>query len=135
MDEQFLFDDFFVGDDDPGIEIVIHVRGRDVPLHIRPLSTSDQVAVQAASVSKRFTPSGQVVIDRIDEAKANAMLIAKSIVSWPFVNKDGRPVAITAENCGKLIGDAGTQITAALGSLNEKKTEVITPFDSSSDAA
>src|SRR5271166_6347297 len=103
MDDQFLFDDFFVSDEDPGIEIVIHVKGREIPLHIRPLSTSDQVAVQAASVSKRFTPDGKVVIDKIDEAKANSMLIAKSIVSWPFVNRDGSPVPVTAENCGRLL--------------------------------
>ena len=135
MDEQFLFDDFFVSDEDPGIEIVIHVRGRHVPLRIRPLSTSDQIAVQAASVSKRFTPEGQVVIDRIDEAKANSMLIAKSIVSWPFVHRDGRPVVINAENCARLLGDAGNQITQALGSLNDKKAEIITPFESSSDEA
>ena len=135
MDDQFLFDDFFVSDEDPGIEISIHVRGREIPLHIRPLSTSDQIAVQAASVSKRYTPEGQVVIDRIDEAKANSMLIAKSIVSWPFVFKDGSPVPVTAENCAKLLGDAGTQVTQALGALNQKKTEIIGPFASSSDEA
>ena len=135
MDDQFLFDDFFVGDDNPGIEISIKVRGRDIPLHIRPLTTSDQIAVQAAAVSKRYTPEGGVVIDRIDEAKANSLLIAKSIVSWPFVFKDGSSVPVTPENCSKLLGDAGVQITQALGALNEKKASIITPFGSSSDAA
>ena len=63
------------------------------------------------------------------------MLIAKSIVSWPFVHRDGRPVVTNAENCSKLLGEAGNQITQALGSLNEKKAEIITPFESSSDEA
>ncbi len=49
MDEQFLFDDFFIGDEDPGIEVKLKVLGREIPIFIRPLSTSDQVfAMQQA---------------------------------------------------------------------------------------
>lgn len=138
--EPFLFDDFFVSDDDPGIEVTVSVRGRDIPLRIRPLSVSDQVEVQAQALVKRVSPEGQIVVDRLDESKANSLLLAKSIVSWPFTYgpnhpQAGQPVPVTPENCAKLLGEAGQRITQALGKLSEQKAESLVPFVNSSTAA
>lgn len=130
-EEKFLFDDFFVSEASQGVETHILVRGRQVPIRIRPLSTSDEISAQAGAVTKRMGPDGKVVIDSIDEALGNSLLMSKAIVSWPFTNSDGSPVPITPENCSKILGEAGTQITALIGELSGQKAS-LDPFVSSS---
>jgi hypothetical protein len=134
-DNSFLFDDFFLADDAPGIEVTLRAKGRDIPLRVRPLSVTDQVEVQAQALVKHVTPDGQITIDRLDEAKASSLLLARSIVSWPFTFKDGSPVPVTPENCARMLGEVGKQLTQALDGLTKEKAEVLPPFANSSDAA
>jgi hypothetical protein len=133
-EEQFLFDDFFVSPENQGVEVSILVRGRHVPLKLRPLSVSDEIEAQSGAVTKRMDPDGKVTIDKIDEALGNALLMSKGIVSWPFTNADGSPVPITPQTCSKILGEAGTQITKLIGELSGSKA-ALAPFVSSSDAA
>jgi hypothetical protein len=130
--EAFLFDDFFVSDGD-GFDTTIQVKGRDIPIRVRPLSSSDQIAIQAEAVSKRIDQDGTVRIDKFDEAKGSSLLLARGIVSWPFVHKDGTPVEITPDNCSKLLGEAAGQITRLISHLSGQKDT--SPFESSSVAA
>lgn len=132
--EQFLYDDFFVPAESQGVEVSILVKGRHVPMRIRPLSVSDQIEAQSAAVTKRMDAEGKVAIDKIDEAKGNAVIMSKGIVSWPFTNADGSPVPITPETCSRILGEAGTQITQLISELSGKKVD-IAPFVSNSDAA
>lgn len=129
--ESFLFDDFFVAQDetDPGEQINVALNGRQVPLHVkRGLSHSDKQAAKKVAVKTRVKPNGQIEITEIDEGEFAVELIFRCLKSWPFKYRDGKPVKITRENIRLMLGEH-TEVLATLFTNNiTKKTEAMQPF-------
>lgn len=102
--EQFFYDEFFA--DDNGVEVWLPIRGRSVPIRIkRGLTLREKTQAQAVAIKRRVDPAtGRVIIEDINEAAGAEAVILASIVSWPFVHRDGSPVPITKETVNKLLG-------------------------------
>lgn len=135
--EPFLFDDFFVPDSDPGVEVTIPMRGRPVPFVLkRGITLKDKEEAAAAGMTRHIDENGRLVVDGLDDQKVTAELLVRCIKSWPFTHKDGSPVPITAENILSLVGDAGEKLVNALMKGIDAKTEFANgPFVTGSDAA
>lgn len=114
----FLYDDFFIPSDDPGIEKLVHIKGRDIPIRFkRGFSMDDIQAAKAVAVkSKVNLKTGQMEIVGVDEGKFMNELLYRAIVAWPFTDRNGRKVAIDRETIGELCAE-GSQVFMAV--LNE----------------
>lgn len=137
MAEPFLFDDFFVPDSDPGIEVPIVLQGRPVPFVLkRGITLKDKEEATAAAMTRHFTEEGKLVVDGLDDQKLTAELLTRCIKSWPFVHKDGSPVPVTAENIMAMVGDAGEKlVTLLMAGLSAKEVHANGPFETGSGAA
>jgi len=132
---EFFFDDFFVGSDDPGVEIKPVLRGRVVPMRItRGLSLDDREAAKAMAVRQHLNPQGQMVLDGIDEKVLNVEVLARALKSWPFT-RDGQPVPITRQTITALGGDCCDAIMAEMAKLLSAAEDAHAPFENPSDAA
>lgn len=137
-DEQqaFLYDDFFVSEEDPGIEVVLTVRGRDIPLRVASgISLGDQQEVQAMGVKKHFDfKTKQVVVDEVDESLITFELMRRYIKSWPFTFADGSPVPVNRKNIARLGADAAAQLQEVINVQERiRKDAVNGPFVATSD--
>lgn len=115
----FLYDDFFIPEDDPGIEKLIRIKGREVPIRFKHgFSLDDIQAAKAAAVKTRLNPkTQQMELVSVDEGKFMNELLYRSIVSWPFVDRNGRKVAIDRETIGELVADGAQALMSALNEL------------------
>lgn len=131
-DEQFFFDEFFAADEP--IEIVVAVRGQEVPLKVRPsLTLEERVKAESSAIKRKIDPkTGKITIDRVDEGRAAIELALAYLVSWPFVTRDGSPVPITRENINKFIG--AQQLVEIIGQATQNGGD-LTPFAKASGAA
>ena len=130
-DEQFFFDEFFAADEP--IEIVVTVRGREVPLKVRPsLTLEERVRAEGSAIKRKVNhKTGKVEIERVDEGVAAINLALAYLVEWPFVNRDGSPVPINAETINKFIGAA--KLVEIIGQATQNGGD-LAPFAKVSDA-
>lgn len=125
--ETFFFDEFFA--DDSGVEILLPIRGRRVPIRIkRGLTLAEKIKAQSVAIKRRVDPAtGRVVVEEINEAAGAEAVILAMLVSWPFVTRDGSPVPITRENINKLLG--GLDVLADLVQKMEAEGDAaLAPF-------
>jgi hypothetical protein len=133
--QAFLFDDFFSGQDDPGVEVSIYVRGKQVPIRLkRGLSLAEREEAKNAAITRRIRPDGQMEILAINEAKLQVETLIRAVKSWPFT-KDGQPVPITRENLLALGSDVADAILLEVTRLAQVREEALVPFAPPSDAA
>lgn len=122
---QFLFDDFFVPADDPGIEDSVTVRGQVIPMHVaKGLSLRDVQEANAKAVRTRVDPAtGNVEIVGVDQVVFAVEILVRAIKSWPFTMSDGTAVPVTRENLYALRADG----LSAFKSIIERLTGSDTP--------
>lgn len=135
-DETFLFDDFFVPQSDAGIEELVTIRGRQVPIFFkRGMSLGDREQAKAAATKTHITPKGELVIDGFDQGVFTIELLARLIKSWPFT-RNGTLVTVSRENIVALGADVADALqTVAEKYVSPQKTEALAPFETPSDAA
>lgn len=133
MSETFYFDDFFASDEDPGVTVPVKIRGRMVPITFkRGLTIEDKAKAQAAAVKMTISADGKPVFGGIDNAAAVTQMLAVSIKSWPFTNRDGSPVPVTIENIKKLLGGAD-EMADVIAKIDAEGAEALVPFVAPSD--
>jgi hypothetical protein len=131
----FLYDDFFSTEDDPGVVVPIKIKGKTVPITLRRgLSVAERAAAETACVKRSVGPNGQMVVSGIDESKLVEEVLLLSILDWPFTTKDGEKVPVTRENIRRLRGGA-EQIAKALQTIEEQGEQALAPFEPASDEA
>lgn len=140
MAEEFLFDDFFVDGNDPGVEHVMHLKGRDVPLRIkRSVSLGDREAAKSAATKTRINPqTGALSVEGFDEGALKIELLVRSIKSWPFHYKGGQPVPINRTTVGQLQLDAANEVDKLFNLLvgvAEVEKEALEDFEKASGEA
>lgn len=127
-DLTFLFEDFFASDEERTVDIPVTILGRVVPITVKVgLTVEDRLAAQRAAIKKSVKPSGEVTILGVDESEATIELLARAIVRWPFMQKDGVPVPVTRENIRKLLGGADA-LAAAIQKLDAEGLAALDPF-------
>ena len=125
--EDFFFDEFFA--DDAGVEILLPIRGRKVPIRIkRGLTLKEKFRAQAVAVKRKVDPAtGRVVIEEINEARGAEEVILAMIVSWPFKYRDDSPVPINRETVNKLLGGLDT-LTELVQKMEAEGDAALIPF-------
>jgi hypothetical protein len=127
-DQQFFFDEFF-GEDD-GVEILLPVRGKKVPIRIRRgLPLQEKLAAQSAAIKRKINPvTGKIEVDRIEEGAAARELAFRMLLDWPFTYREtGEKVPITRENVDKLLGGMD-KLIELVGKLDEEGEAALAPF-------
>ena len=127
--EVFYADEFFLDEDDPGIEVKVQMRGRLVPICIkRGLTLDDQMAAEAAAIKKSVGLDGKVVFQGLDEGALVREMLFRYIRSWPFTDrKTVELLPITRENVGKMLGGSEA-LMQAIKNLNDEGEKVLAPF-------
>lgn len=134
--DTFLFDDFFVPNDDPGVEDVVTINGRDVPMHFkRALTLRDREEAKAKAVTTSVGKDGSLAVTGVDEGVFTVEVLFRAIKSWPFTFKDGSPVPVTRENIQAMMATSADALQAKVLSLTAPKREALDPFVQPSDAA
>jgi hypothetical protein len=132
-EETFLFEDFFVAPDDPGVEEIVEINGRQVPLMVkRGITLKDVEEAKTRAVKTHLSPSGQLVVDSIDEVVMTVEILLKAIKSWPFI-KDGKPLPITRENLYAMRAEASAALQQLVKKLTSGRRESLGPFEKPSD--
>jgi hypothetical protein len=132
----FFYDDFFVSQDerDPGKEVTVKIRGRDVPIRIkRGLSLEDREAAKNQAITKRITPDGKPEIVKLDEGIFAIELLVRNIIYWPFKFRSGRLVPITRETIKAMLADGVDALTKAVMTAMQEQAETTAPFLNSSE--
>jgi hypothetical protein len=125
----FFFDDFFVEADDPGVEVTVQMRGRNIPLRIaRGLTLRDMAESESAAITSHIDAQGRQVIDSLDSTKAAVELLFRAIKSWPFTFRDGRPVPVTREHIEQMLGEGAMSLATRIKASVEAKEEALAPF-------
>lgn len=135
MAEQFFFDEFFADDEDPGIEIKVTIKGKQVPIRIkRGLSLEDRAEAELMALKTKMGENGLEVVG-IDEKAAMREMVFRAIKSWPFKDRaTGEPTPITRENVMKMLG-GGDEIMKAITVIDKQGEDALGPFEPASPAA
>jgi hypothetical protein len=139
--ELFLYDDFFVPADDPGIEIRPVIRGREVPMFVRRGFSFRDVGAARERASKRVLNRGTGQVDSVvvDETRAAIILLEHVIVSWPFVRRDRdgtlSPVPINQTTIGEFLGEGAEAVMVEIQRISDGRRAALVPFDAPSDKA
>ena len=151
MSEVYDFDEFFIAPDDPGVEVLVPIRGKMVPIKIkRGVNLTDHAASQAKAVTQKILPNGKFDMS-VDEGAYTNELLNACIKSWPFTkavkdaqgrvvmdeNGDPRrePVPVTRENIALMLRDGASYLQQVLLGMIEAKRSALPPFESPSGAA
>jgi len=130
----YLFDDFTVGADDPGIEVPVVLLGRFVPiLFKRGLTLEETAAARNAGLKKRMNKQGQLEILSLDETAIQLATVVRAIKDWPFKQRDGAKVPVTLENIKKLSGSEIEALFIAFSQLTQAREQALVPFAATSD--
>lgn len=135
MSEQFLFDDFFVPEDDAGVEETVTIRGREIPIRIKKgLSLKDREEAKSKAVKTHLDPKGALQFDGFDEGAFNIELLARCIKSWPFTYGEGHPkagqqVPVSREMVAQLRADGADAFQELITRLVQDKKEALAPFE------
>ena len=125
MSAPFLFDDFFVSPEDPGVEVQIPFKGRLVPIRLkRGLTLAEKENATQAAITRHIDEdTGRVLIDGIDDAKLGSAVVAAYIKEWPFRRADGNPVPATPEFVAQLDSNFSDALMTVIKRLQEGKRE------------
>jgi hypothetical protein len=125
--ESFFFDEFFGSDE--GVEILLPIRGRSVPLRIkRGLTLREKAAAEGKAIKRSVNlKTGQITVEGIDEAAAAEEIAFQMLLSWPFTHRDGSPVPLTRENAAKLLGGLDT-LVGLVKKIEEEGDAALAPF-------
>ncbi len=135
-DEQFLFDDFFVSQDesDPGERVEVEINGRQVPVYLkRGLSFADREAAKSQAVQTRIKPNGQVEIVRLDEGVFAVELLFRCLKSWPFTYRSGKRVEISRENIRAMLAEGADVLAKLMVDRIKTRSEKMAPFTTPSE--
>lgn len=140
MSNEYLYDDFFISEDDPGVEMQVPINGRVVPITFRRgLTVEETEKVRAAAIKKRLRPDGQMELVDVNETAYQLHVVALAVKSWPFVKRaeDGvvTPVPVTLETVKRLGGDALNALFNAYQLVLARQQEALAPFEPPSDVA
>lgn len=117
-----LFEDFFVDDNDPGVEKDVVLTARDGSKHTiqvrirRALSLGDREAAKSAATKTHVAPDGSLVVDGFDNGIFMVEVLTRCVIRWPFEravrDESGAvlshsPVAVTRDNVRKLKHENG----------------------------
>lgn len=128
--EEFLADDFFVDEEDAGVELIVNLAGRHVPLMVkRGLSFADISYAKQQATKMRFKPDGTPEVYAFDEAVMNVEILFRALKSWPF-KRNGKPLPLTRENIKALRAENIEPIVKALGIIVERRGKATDPFES-----
>lgn len=131
--ELFLADDFFVDEHDPGVELIVTLSGRTVPLMVkRGLSFADIAAAKQQATKMRFKPDGTPEVYAFDETIMNVEILFRALKSWPFTQRNGKSLPLTRENIKALRAENIEPIIKALGIIVERRGQATDPFGSHS---
>lgn len=136
----FEFDNFFITNDDPGVEEVITMRGVDgasyeVPIRVkRGLTLGDAAECRAKAVTTHFDAKGNQVVDGFDESTFTIEVLVRVIKSWPFT-KHGQPVPVTREHLRQMLAVSTEGFQPLVERFAANKKEAQAPFESKSDEA
>lgn len=136
-EQQFFFDDFFLDENDPGVEVKIEMGGREVPIFIkRKFTLEDIEAARDRSIVKHMDfKSGQMVVDKFDDNAFTMELMLRGIVSWPFVTREGKKVPVSHKTIKAMDSNLFDQLSRLIASVIEQKQEQVAPFVKDSDEA
>lgn len=134
--DTFLFDDFFVGADDPGVEDVVVLNGQPVPMRFkRALTLRDREESKAKAVTTAVGADGSLNVTGVDEGVFTVEVLMHAIKSWPFTYQDGSPVPVTRENIHSMMASGADALQQKVLELASPKREALAPFVKPSDAA
>ena len=129
-EETFLADDFFADENEAGIELIVKLKGRDVPFMIkRGLSFADINYAKQQATKTRFKPDGSPEVYAFDEGILNVEILFRSLKSWPFVDRAKKPYPLTRDNIKNLLAENVEPIVKALGVVVERRGKVNGPLE------
>jgi hypothetical protein len=132
----FYFDDFVVGEDDPGVEVDVEIRGKVLPIRFhRGLTIEDREAAKNAGVTRRILPTGTIELLSVREDIIQLETVARAIKSWPFKDRQGKMVPITKQNVKALGAEALDVLFFAYQKVSTGRQQALVPFVMPSDAA
>jgi hypothetical protein len=129
--DKFFFDDFFVADDDPGVEYLVMMGGKEVPLRIKKALTLDDIeACKEKAIKKDWNfRSGEMIVRGVDERTFVLEVLLRAIISWPFEYRDGRKVPITREVLQSMMADSYDALARIVTGLISQRREQTDPFE------
>lgn len=128
-EQDFYYDDFFASDETPGAEIVVEIRGRQVPFTVkRGASFKDFSEARENATKMRFKPDGKPEIYSYSDFIFGVEVLARCIKSWPFKTRDGQPVPVTREKIAEFGTDGVQAVMLAIQKVTEKGVEALAPF-------
>lgn len=131
----FFYDDFFTDEDDPGIELLVPIRGRQVPISIkRGVSWKDFSEAKEQAVTMRINPKNQQpeIVNYSDSIFGTELLV-RCVKSWPFKKRDGSPVPVTRETIKALGTDGVANLVGVIQQTVQQGVEALAPFVKPSD--
>lgn len=136
MDQDFLFEDYFDSEDNPGVELVIPFRGKPVPFTIkRSLPLGDRQKANDAAIKIDIDKNGKPrLLGQPDQAAYTREIVLAGLLKWPF-KKSGQPLPITRENVAKLDGVLQEELANRILGVSEVNPVVLDPSERESGAA
>jgi hypothetical protein len=132
----FYFDDFVVGEDDPGVEVPVEIRGQVIPIRFhRGLTIEDREAAKNAGITRRVRPEGTIELLSIREDIIQLENVTRAIKSWPFTDREGKPIPVTKQNVKALGAEALDALFFAYQKVSTGRAQALVPFVMPSDAA
>lgn len=130
-EEKFFYDEFFVSDDDPGLEEEIEIRNRKLTVTIkRALTLEDISEARSSSIKTRMNKkTGQPELVEVNESEFIIKILPKLVLAWPFKHRDGRPVEISEKNLKNLKFDVAEAFAPLVKKVLEGREEVKNFFD------
>jgi hypothetical protein len=136
----FLFDDFFVPEDDPGHKVEVKVKDRNgrmrvVPIFLkRGMSLSDRESAKAKAVQTRINPkNGQLEMTGVDEGVFQMEILMRAIVSWPFKDKYGQAIEVTRKNINLCLPDMADILFQQVLGLMDRQEASLDFFEKASE--
>jgi hypothetical protein len=134
--DTFLFDDYFSDPDDPGVEVVIHAKGKDIPFHIRRVLTlGEKQAASDAAVKIDFDVKGNPKLRSVNQGMYTEAIVLAGLKAWPYEYAPGKPVPINAKTVHAHDGGINEQLAALILGIAEVQQQALTPFEMKSDEA
>lgn len=129
-DETFLYDDFFVPKDHPGIPIEVTVRGRVLTFYIKPdICTADKEYARTQAMTTKINSEGVLEVTNFDAGVLSFELLLRCLKAWPFKEADGTPVSINRDNLNALCDDVSEAVATALQKYIEVKRASYAPLE------
>jgi hypothetical protein len=134
--DTFLFNDYFSDPDDPGIEVVIHAKGKDIPFRIkRSLTLKEKQAASDAAVKIDFDVKGNPKLSKVNQGEYTEKITLAGLKWWPYTYGNGKPVPINAQTVAAHDSVINEQLAALILGVAEVQQQALTPFEMKSDEA